>query len=72
MEKKLYERYLKEIQEDELISFQDAMMGVPSDVNLVEDHLEDPVITEHLRKYEEFFLSAVDGKLGQTAQFWAI
>ena len=45
------------------------MMGVPSDINLVEDHLEDPVITEHLRKYEDFFLSAVDGKLGQTAQF---
>ena len=72
MEKKLYERYLNEIAEEELISFQDAMMRVPSDVNLVEEHLEDPVITEHLRKYEEFFLSVVDGKLGQTAKFWAI
>ena len=72
LEQKLYERFVFETPEVDQDLFQQVMSTVPVDSGRALEHLTDPVVTAHLQKYEEFFQKVLDGKLGSTAQFWAI
>ncbi|XP_068213902.1 uncharacterized protein [Palaemon carinicauda] len=63
MEQKLYDRFVQDLAEEEYQAFQDVMMTIPS--NQVEDHLSDPVVMQHLLKYEEFFYSVMEEPLVQ-------
>ena len=72
LEQKLYERFIFETPEVDHDLFQQVMSTVPVDSRRAMEHLTDPVVTVHLQKYEEFFQKVLDGKLGSTAQFWAI
>ncbi|KAK4309970.1 hypothetical protein Pmani_018437 [Petrolisthes manimaculis] len=72
LEIKLHNRFLQDLSQEEYESFRDLMDAIPREQSKVEDHLTDPIITQHLQKYEEFFHSVMDGSHGQTAQFWAI
>lgn len=72
LEIKLHDRFLQDLPQEEYEAFQDIMDAIPREHSEVEAHLTDPIITQHLQKYEEFFHSVMEGSLGQTAQFWAI
>ena len=72
LEQKLYERFVFETPEVDHDLFQQVMSTVPVDSGRALEHLTDPVVSAHLHKYEEFFKKVLDGKLGSTAQFWAI
>lgn len=72
LEMKLYDLFLQDLPQDENESFQDIMDAIPVEKSQVEAHLSDPLVTQHLQKYEEFFHSVMDGSHGQTAQFWGI
>ncbi|XP_068240150.1 uncharacterized protein [Palaemon carinicauda] len=68
MEQKLYDRFVQDLAEEEYQAFQDVMMMIPS--NQIEDHLSDPVVMQHLLKYEECFYSVMEGTISPMAQFW--
>jgi len=72
LEQKLYERFYASLDQDEQESFQSVMSSVPADPKDVNDRLSDPVILEHVKKYETFFQGIIDGDRGPTAQFWAL
>lgn len=48
------------------------MTTVPEDHRSATEHLTDPIVTEHLQKYKDFFQPVLEGGLGSTARFWAI
>ncbi len=72
MEKKLYERFVLDIPKEDYSSFQQVMSTVPLDPKEAEEHLSDPVVTQHMQMYEDYFQSVLDGHRGSTAKFWAI
>ena len=49
-----------------------VMTSVSEDHRTATEHLTDPVVTEHLQKYEDFFQRVLEGSLGSTARLWAI
>ena len=71
LEQKLYARFLDSPEEDD-DSFQEVMSTVPLDPGLADEHLSEPVVTNHLQRYEDYFQLVLEGNLGSTAQFWAI
>jgi len=68
LEQKLYDCFLLEIPQEEYELFQDFITTIPTDQ--VEHQLSDPIITQHLQKYEEFFQSIMVGTKGPMAQIW--
>ena len=73
LERKMYQRFVRDLPPVEIEEFESMMSCVPSDPNKIEEaHLNDPTILQHLQKYEDFFHSVLAGVLGSTAQFWAI
>ena len=72
LEQKLYERFAVETLEVNQESLEQVMSTVPEDPRKEIEHLMDPIVTEHLQKYEDFFQRVLEGSLGSTAQFWAI
>ena len=70
LELKLYERFIRDIHEEDYHSFEQVMLGMPSDPGLAEEHLSHPVVQHHIQLYEEYFQSVLDGHLGQRAKFW--
>ncbi|ESO88713.1 hypothetical protein LOTGIDRAFT_165497 [Lottia gigantea] len=71
LEQKLYQRFLLDLPEEEYGSVVLVMHTLPSNASQTEVHLLDPVVLQHLEKYEEFFQMIIDGSQGPTAQFWA-
>ena len=65
LEEKLYERFLFDAPEEDHDSFQEVMSTVPLDPRLAEEHLSKPVVTDHLRKYEDYFSRCSTEILGQ-------
>ena len=72
LEQKLYARFLLDSPEEDDDSFQEVMSTVPLDPRLADEHLSEPVVTNHLQRYEDYFQSVLEGNLASTAQFWAI
>ena len=72
LEHKLYKRFLASLPQEECEAFQDVMNTVPEETSLVEAYLTDPIVIQHLERYEEFFTRVLEGLLGSTAQFWGI
>ena len=75
----LYERFVVETLEVIQESLEQVMSTVTEDPRKVIEHprkviehLMDPIVTEHLQKYKDFFQRVLEGSLGSTAQFWAI
>ena len=71
LETKLYERFIKDVPEEECDEIATTMNSAPDDVSEVEAFLSNDAIKKHLKSYEDFFHSLIDGNLGPTAQFWA-
>ncbi|ESO95159.1 hypothetical protein LOTGIDRAFT_160925 [Lottia gigantea] len=71
LEQKLYQLFLLDLPEEEYESVVLVMHTLPSNASQAEVHLLDPVVLQHLEKYEEFFQMIIDGSQGPTAQFWA-
>ena len=69
MEQNLYERFIHEIPEEEYNTFQEVLATISSEPSQVEEHLSNPVITQYLQMYEEYFQSVLDGNLELTAKF---
>ena len=57
LEQTLYDCFLLEIPHEEYEVFQDFITTIPTEQ--VEHQLSDPIITQHLQKYEEFFQSII-------------
>ncbi|XP_030837116.1 uncharacterized protein LOC105437992 [Strongylocentrotus purpuratus] len=70
LEKKLHSRFLRDLNEEDRISFQEVMSTVPEDPERVEDHLSDSVVTRHIQMYDDYFKAVLNGSLGKTAQYW--
>ncbi|KAK4318062.1 hypothetical protein Pmani_010909 [Petrolisthes manimaculis] len=51
LEIKLHNRFLQDLSQEEYESFRDLMDAIPREQSKVEDHLTDPIITQHLQKY---------------------
>ena len=68
----MYEHFIVETPELNQDLLQEVMFAVPEDPKSALNHLKDPIVTEYLQKYEEFFQQVLEGSLGSTAQFWAI
>ena len=69
LEQKLYARFLLDSPEEDDDSFQEVMSTVPLDPRLADEHLSEPVVTNHLQRHEDYFQSVLEGNLGSTAQF---
>lgn len=72
LESKLYERFLRDVPEDEYDAIATTMNSIPDEPSEVEAFLSNDEVNKHLQSYENFFHSVMDGNLGPTAQFWAI
>lgn len=73
LEKKMYERFVLGIPAEEYEEFLTVMQTVPTEPSMMKAaHLEDPVILQHLQKYEDFFERILSGDIGSTTQFWGI
>ena len=46
--------------------------NVPSDLNKMEEYLDNPTITHHMNKYENYLQLLIQGGHGPTAQYWPI
>ena len=57
LEQKLYARFLLDSPEEDDDSFQEVMSTVPLDPRLADEHLSEPVVTNHLQRYEDYFQS---------------
>jgi hypothetical protein len=68
LELKLYDRFMMELPQDERQSLEDYMNTIDTDE--VESIVSEPMIIEHLHKFEEFFKSVIDGTKGPMAKFW--
>lgn len=72
LEQKMYKLFLMNLTPEEQDSFQLVISTVPSDPSQVDTHLDNPVVSQHLRKYEDFMQAMTEGSHGPTAQFWSI
>ena len=72
LEQKMYERFRTGLTPEERDSFNLLISTVPSDPSEVDLHFSDPVVSQHLRKYEQFLELMAEGSHGPTTQFWAI
>ena len=72
LEKKVYECFLTTITIEEYDAFRNLMDNVPSDVNNLEEYLDNPTITHHMNMYENYLQLLIQGSHGPTAQYWAI
>ena len=68
LELKLYDCFMMELPEDEQLSLADFMNNFNADD--FESTTSAPILSEHLQKYEEFFMSVIHGSKGPMAQFW--
>ena len=73
LEMKMYQLFIIEVPSDEYAEFKEVMKNIPTDPTQMEArHLENQVILEHLKKFEDFFIRVRNGDFGKTAQFWGI
>lgn len=72
LEQKLYNRFLLELPEEDLESFQQVMSALPLNEPLTDEQLSNPTMIKHLQLYDRYFQSVLEGQLGPTAQFWTI
>lgn len=72
LEKKCYEHFLLTVPEAELEAFHYVMNTVQTDPTQLDSHLQNPVVTKLLEKYEEYFYAVMDGSQGSMAQYWGI
>ena len=68
-EQKLYDHFLQEISCEEQEEIQKIMSNCPSNEGQFEAHLSDPIFSQHLAKYVNFFQSVMEGQLGPMAKF---
>ena len=61
LEKKLYNRFLADISEEENHAIHSLMSSVPSDPSSAEEYLDTAVVHHHLQAYEEFFQAVLRG-----------
>ena len=54
------------------MNLRDLMDTVPSDINQVEEYLQNPIIVRHMNMYEEYLHQLIQGSNGPMAQYWAI
>ena len=73
MERKFFEKYIMEMSYEERAAFEEAIEHVTQEPSRVLEYLEgDPVVQEHVRKYQIYFNEALRGQLGPTAQYWTM
>ena len=72
LEQKMYERFWTGLTPEERDLFNLLINTVPSDPSEVDLHLSDPVVSQHLKKYEQFLELMTEGSYGPTAQYGAI
>ena len=70
LEQKLYAHFLLVSPDEDSDFFQEVMSTVPLDPRQAEEHLSEPVVTNHLQRYEDYFQSVLEGNLASTARFW--
>ena len=51
------------------MNLRDLMDTVPSDINQVEEYLQNPIIVRHMNMYEEYLHQLIQGSNGPMAQY---
>ena len=72
MERKLYERFMENLRDEERDDFELTFANVPEEPDQAIRYLNDPSVLEKVKLYQAFFSESLQGNFGPIAQYWTI